>query len=168
MTTPPVEDDEVLLRQVGEGGNPIYFDPNRKPPVVHALFLPTTADTDGLSMIRKKWRTEVWAAYRKERPQMRFRLAPVEVKQLREYARQAKIASFKIGSTPDVLDEEFGPPYAHCVLVSINRTDYETDPAAKRKIKEWARLVANGLQPLHILGPYEAPSSSDPYRPPTS
>ena len=54
MTTPVVGASEVLYRQIGDGGNPIFFDPNRESPVNSAIFLPARPDTDGLSLILRR------------------------------------------------------------------------------------------------------------------
>ena len=67
--TPPVDGAEIVARQIKEkGGEPLYFDTARAaPPFVHrSLFLPSRNDASGLSLIRLRHRSEVWAAFRSE------------------------------------------------------------------------------------------------------
>ncbi len=46
-----IDKKEMLYRQIGPGGDPIYFNPDRNPPIHQSRFIPTSADTDGLSLI---------------------------------------------------------------------------------------------------------------------
>ena len=163
--TPPVESDETLYRQIGPSGQPIYFDPKRHPPVHRSLFMPSRADTDGLSLIRSRFRTRVWAAYRVEKPLVRFRLAQLQTSRLRTLAEDVGFPKFHAESTPDELDQQYGPPWAHCVVKEINRRDYDNDWQSKRMIKEWAMAVAGEITSDFVLGPYPVPTSEDPLRP---
>jgi len=165
MARPTVEPEETLDRQIGPGGDPIWFDPDRQPPVYHAAFLPSAQDHDGLSLIRSRFRTEIWAAYRPEQPEQRFRLARLPVRQLVERARQAGFPDLHFNPSPDQLDREHGEPWAHCVASQINRVDYDGDKETKMRIKQWARNVAETLPIGGIEGPFDRPSGADPYRP---
>lgn len=166
MQTPYVDESELLLRQLGPAANPIYFDAARKPPVHQAAFLPSRKDADGLSFIRGVFRSDVWAAYRSEQPTVRFRLARMEASSLNQVADDCGIEGFNFQPTPDELDNQNGPPWGHCVATKINRRDYDADDAAKRRIKEWALGVANLFAVHDVIGPFEAPTQNDQYRPP--
>ena len=50
---PRLAEGEVLYRQVSPGGNPVFFQADRDPPLNYTLFLPSRADLDGLSLIRQ-------------------------------------------------------------------------------------------------------------------
>ena len=165
MPTPDVDSQEVLYRQISPNGTPIYFDPNRAPPIHQSVFLPSHQDTDGLSLIRSRFRTEIWAAYRTEKPTVRFRLANLQAGELRNFDTRLGFPSHEYRPTTDGLDERFGEPWAHCVATHINRTDYEQDSNAKRRIKEWALAVAQGLDPDAVNGPFAEPVDGVPYRP---
>lgn len=165
MPTPYIDNTEVLYRQVGPAGNPIYYDPQRTPVVHQALFLPSNQDTDGLSLIRGRFRTDVWAAYRNEQPAVRFRLAVLQVPQMEQLASELGFESFDFGLSADGLDDEHGEPWAHCVALQINRADYDGCPEAKKRIKEWAMKTATRLTDQDIIGPFHEPTEQDPYRP---
>ena len=123
MTTPDVQPAETLYRQVGPGGNPIYYDPDHEPPLHDSLFIPNNADTDGLSLTRSRFRAQVWAAFRVEQPDTRFRLARTQASFLVEIAESVGLPSLNFDPSPDNLDHRFGEPWAHCVGREINRTD---------------------------------------------
>lgn len=166
MPTPAVHETEVLYRQVGENRSPIYFDPNRAPPVHRTVFIPTRKDTDGLSLIRSRFRTDIWAAYRLEQPTKRFRLARLQALSLRQLANDLGFQSLVFLATADGLDDQHGEPWAHCVVTNINRTDYDSDSDVKKRIKEWALGVANLITNDHVIGPFREPTEEDEYRPP--
>jgi hypothetical protein len=165
MPTPDIDAAEVLFRQIGSGGNPIYFDPSRTPAIHQSRFLPTKQDIDGLSLIRSRFRTHIWAAYRPEKDSERFRLACLKVDTLRQKATQVGLSSLSFNATADSLDERFGAPWAHCVAAEINYTTYSGDSEAKKRIKEWAMKVAEMLTVDDVIGPFDKPTQSDPYRP---
>ena len=165
MSTPSVVENELLYRQVPPGGNPIYFAPSQKRPVYRAVFYPTQKDTDGLSVIRSKFRSQVWSAYRIEQPHVRFRLACLPNQHLRRIAGDCGIQTLSYLPTPDELDNQHGVPWAHCVITEINRTDYDSDTTAKKRIKEWALGVADLLGETDVVGPFEKPGEHDHYRP---
>lgn len=165
MSTPNVDENETLYRQVGPGGNPIYFDPERTPVVHQSRFLPTSQDADGLSLIRSRFRTEVWSAYRKEQPAVRFRLAVLHAHSLQQLASESGFETLSYGLNADGLDEDHGQPWAHCVVLQINRADYDGDADAKKRIKKWAMRVATLLTQQDVIGPFDEPTSQDPYRP---
>lgn len=165
MSTPAVETSESMYRQVGPGGDPIYFDPSREPLVHHAIFLPTRNDGDGLSLIRSRFRSEIWSAFRKEKPSVRFRLARLQIQVLAQVAVECEITILSYLPTPDGLDSDHGEPWAHCVVTEINRTIYDSDQTAKRRIKEWALRVSDLITSAEILGPFDEPTANDPYRP---
>ena len=166
MPTPDVEFvEEVLYRQISPGGTPIYFDPNRDPVVHSAALLPSHQDTDGLSLLRSRFRTEIWAAYRAEKPDVRFRLACLPASELRLLDTKTEFPDPKYLPTEDGLDNRFGEPWAHCVATHINRTDYENDRNVKKRIKQWALALAKGIAPASIWGPFQEPDDSVPYRP---
>ena len=165
MPTPSIESNEVLYRQIGPGGNPIYFDPTRNPPVHHSRFLPTSNDTDGLSLIRSRFRSEIWSAYRLEQPAARFRLAALQALRIQQLASDLGFQTLSFTSTADGLDAKFGEPWAHCVVVEINRADYDTDSVVKKQIKEWAMGMANLVTNQDVVGPLHELTDDDPYRP---
>lgn len=165
MPTPSVDESELLIRQISPGGNPIYFDPARKPPVHQQAFLPSRKDADGLSLIRGRFRSDIWSAYRPEQPAVRFRLVHAQVSSLDQVADECGIQEFSYQSTPDALDNQHGTPWGHCVATKINRTVYDSDDAAKRRIKEWALGVANLFTEQDVVGPFDAPRQGDEYRP---
>lgn len=165
MGTPPVEPGEVVCRQAGPGGTPIYFDPNRSPPLHHTLFLPGPHDTDGLSVVRAQYRTDRWAACRVERPDVRYNLVRLKVADLQAAASQHGMEPFPATPTPDTLDLQFGEPWAHAVLSQINRTEYDGDAIRKKQIKSWAKAVADQVELHAIVGPFDPPDEETPYRP---
>jgi len=165
MPTPNVDSQEVLYRQISPGGTPIYFDPGRAPLVHQAVFFPSHQDTDGLSLIRSRFRTEIWAAYRAEKPASRFRLAKLQAGDLQNVDTQVGFSNHDYRPTTDELDERFGEPWAHCVATHINRADYDQDPNAKKRIKEWALSVAQRIHRDSVSGPFPEPEDSVPYRP---
>jgi hypothetical protein len=165
MATLPVDPYEVVYRQIGPGGSPLFFDQSRQCPIHQSLFLPHRGDTDGLSLIRAAHRSEVWSAYRLERPDVRYRLARFTAQVVVELANSVGIVPLNIEPNPDALDLEHGEPWAHCVLREINRTDYDSDRAAKLRIKEWALAMADQLGHSDVLGEFPPPTASVPYRP---
>ncbi len=165
MPTPAVDEKEVLFRQVKPGGDPIFFDPDRKPAVHRAVFLPSNDDADGLSIIRSKFRSPVWSAYRPEKPCVRFRLACLRIPDLLQVADDCGIQQLNYQTTPDVLDQRHGEPWAHSVIAEINRRDYNSDQDAKKRIKEWAFHLAESLANHDIIGPFDEPRDCDQYRP---
>lgn len=166
MPTPSIENSELLYRQMGPAGDPVYFDPARTPPVHHALFLPARSDSDGLSLIRSRLRTEIWSAFRVEQPTVRFRLACLQAQSLTQVAANCGIPVLTFLPTPDGLDNQHGEPLGHCVVKEINRAAYDSDQGAKKRIKEWARGISSLLANNDVIGPFAQPTESDPYRPP--
>lgn len=159
-------ENESIVRQMGSGGDPIYYDPNRKPDIVHStLFLPTSKDVDGLSLLNPTNRSLVWCAFRVEQPETRFRLVCLNISNLAITASVIGFHSFDIVDSEDCLDLEYGLPYAHCVAQQINRVDYEKDKNVKKMIKEWALSVARSISVESILGPFPKPCETDSYRP---
>lgn len=156
----------MMYRQVGRAGDPIYFDPTRTPPVHHALFLPARSDSDGLSLIRSSFRTETWSAFRVEQPGVRFRLACLQVHILKHLAASCEIPVLTFLPAPDKLDNEHGEPWGHCIITEINRIAYDSDQAAKKRIKEWALGISSLVTRNDVIGPFAQPTESDPYRPP--
>ena len=165
MPTPNVDVNELLYRQIGPGGDPIYFDPERNPPVHQSRFLPTSKDADGLSLVRGRFRTEIWSAYRMEQPAVRFRLALLHASRIQHLSVNLGFQAWTLASTTDALDAKFGAPWAHCVAGEINRAAYDNDSNAKIRIKEWAMQVANLLTNQEVLGPFQEPTDVDSYRP---
>lgn len=165
MTMPDVHADELLYRQIGPRGNPIYFDPARTPPVHQSRFLPANNDTDGLSFIRSRLRTEIWSAFRLENPEVRFRLAIVKSSRMQLLPSDSGFQGLSFRSTADSLDARFGAPWAHCVVPEINRASYDNDLEAKRRIKDWAMGMANLVSNRDVIGPFQEPTDADRYRP---
>jgi hypothetical protein len=167
IDTPPVEAEENLLRQLSPDTNPLWFDPDRCPSVHHAAFIPSKRDHDGLSLIRARFRSRLWAAYRLNKPETRYRLAPRTVNLLIELAVEAGFPTLTLKPTEDDLDARHGEPWAHCVAMQINRRDYDdrTNKRMRACIKSWARLVATSLTADIIEGPFDPPTDSTPYRP---
>jgi hypothetical protein len=165
MSTPAIDDAEILYRQIHPGGAPIYFDAARTPAISQAVFLPTSADGDGLSLLRACFRSAIWSAYRPEQPSVRFRLGQLGVLKLRQLALDLGFADLHFTATPDSLDNLHGEPWAHCVTIQINRRAYDSDREAKRRIKEWAMGVAKAVSLEAVIGPFEAPAQDSPYRP---
>lgn len=160
-----MEDGEVLYRQIIPGGDPIWYQHGRKPIVHRSAFLPHPTDTDGLSLIQARLRSQKWAAYRLEKPEKRYRLVSFYVDDLRRHATAAGFSEFNFEPTSDQLDERYGPPYAHCVATAINRTQYKADPAVRARIMEWANSVSKSIAEQDVSGPFEPPSEDDEYRP---
>ncbi len=92
---------------------------------------------------------------------------PSQNQHLRRIARDCGIYALSYLPTPDELDNQHGVPRAHCVITEINRTDYDSDTTAKKRIKEWALGVADFLGENDIVGPFEKPADHDHYRPAT-
>ena len=165
MSTPPVNAAEVIFRQIGPGGTPIYFDPNRSPPL-HFAPLParvkrfgrTVADSisfshgnlvgisRGSSGRSLSPCTRCCRESRRNSPRQRHRSVEVSTQ------------------VPMRLDVQNGSPWAHCVAREINRTQYDADNVAKRRMKEWALAMADHIQPAEIIGPFQRPTQADPYR----
>lgn len=165
MATPAVSPEEIMYRQIPPGGNPIYFDPSRQSPVHRALFLPSREDTDGLSLIRGTFRSPIWSAFREEKPQIRFLLARFQAARLNKAAYWVGPAGLDYHPIPDMLDQRHGEPWAHCVATEINRMAYDSDHAAKKRIKEWALQVEGLVTNQDIFGPFAQPTEADSYRP---
>lgn len=166
MTTPDVDPTETLARQIKDGaGDPIWFDPSRKPPVAWQLFRPTEKDVDGISMIRLRYRSEPWAAHRPSQPEIRFRLARMIVDDLGLIALDVGIGDFEVKANADELDDEHGEPWAHVLLSAINRKAYVADAAQKLKITNWQKAVAASIPPSEITDLFDRPSPATPYRP---
>jgi len=68
-------------------------------------------------------------------------------------------------ASADRLDERFGEPWAHCVVIEINRGVYDSNSDAKKRIKEWAMAVASLVTNQDVIGPFQEPTDHDPYRP---
>lgn len=170
-STPRVDASEPLARQVKEGGgNPLFFDTTRapKPVLDRSLFLPMRNDTDGLSFIRLRYRSEIWAAFRQETPDQRYRLARLFPSALVDCARAAGIEWLNFEPNPDQLDHEHREPWAHCVAREINVGAYadKSDPEAKKRILTWAEAVSKLVTLADISGPYRRPvATQDNYRP---
>lgn len=165
MPTPNVDANEILFRQIGPGGTPIYFDPTRTPVVHQSSFLPTSGDRDGLSLIRSRFRTDIWSAYRLEKPTVRFRLATLQANHLQRLALDLGFHKMSYVASADSLDSKFGEPWAHCVVMEINRVDCDKDLDAKKRIKEWAMGVANLITNQDVVGPFQEPCDNHPHRP---
>lgn len=168
---PPVDGSEIVARQIKEkGGQPLYFDATRASPrfVHRSLFLPSPKDATGLSLIRLRHRSEVWAAFRSETPDQRYQLARLLVSALTEIARAAGIEWLHFDPSADDLDRQHGHPWAHCNVREINRTDYDNtaDPDAKRRILTWAEQVSRSISLADVSDPFPAPDPArDRYRP---
>lgn len=169
--TPPVDGAEIVARQIKVGGGqPLYFDTARAtPPFVHrALFLPSRNDTSGLSLIRLRHRSEVWAAFRSETPDQRYRLTRLLASALFDIAREAGIEWLHFDPSADDLDRRHGHPWAHCNVREINRADYDnaSDPDAKRRILTWAEKVSRFVTLADVSDPLPPPDPAhDRYRP---
>lgn len=68
MQTPPVDSGEFIYRQVGEGGNPIYYDPNRSPPLYFALFLPGPNDLTACRLFALAFAPQSGRRFAEKRP----------------------------------------------------------------------------------------------------
>jgi|GEM_PF-626927 len=165
MPTPAVTSTELLYRQVGPGGNPLFFDESRASVLHQSLFTPTDNDSDGLSLIRSIYRSEVWAAHRIENPSAQFRLARSIADDLIRIATSVGFSALNFDISPDGLDNLHGEPFAHCTIREINRTDYNASHTQKKRIKEWAFAVVSRLTKSDISAHYSIPMTSDAYRP---
>ena len=83
---------------------------------------------------------------------------------LQDVAQLAGLHEIRLEPTPDGLDQQHGPPWAHCVAREINRGDYDSDSWMKARIKEWARDLADRIENEQIVGPFDVPASDDSYR----
>jgi hypothetical protein len=166
MTTSDVESTEMLVRQISRGGVPLYIQEDRTPLVHQAAFLPSREDTDGLSMIRDRFRARIWSAFRPQRVEVRYILALLRAEDLLLIAQDVGLGGLSFSATPDELDNQFGCPFAHCVANEINRRDYEASKVQKIKIKNWAEGVVAGIDKSTVVGPFPKPrKGQDPYRP---
>ena len=158
---------EDLYRQVPPNGDPPFFQAQGSPKIHPATFRPGRSDLDGLSMLRAECRSLQWAAYRVEQPDKRFRVAQLPFRVLSQFAQDVGFDAFDVQVTPDQLDHQFGKPFAHCVLVQINRPDYDRSPEVKKRIREWTERVVQALTDERIHGPFDAPdeASTSTYRP---
>jgi hypothetical protein len=163
--TPLVLQDEILFRQAHPKGDPLYIDPSRTELVHFNLFLPSKADHDGLSLIRPKFRALKWAAYRTEKPSVRYLVVRLVSKELEKVGDAVGLATLTYRPAPDALDDQRGHPWGHCLVVQINRNEYENDGILRGRIKEWARQVASTILAGDVLGPFELPTDDEPYRP---
>jgi len=154
-----------VYRQLISGGNPLWFDSSKTPPVSHAAFLPSSEDTDGLSLIDMSLRSEVWAAHRVESPKTQRRVAVLDVSEIERIATDFKL-THKLICDRDELDKLFGEPIAHCLATYINRSDYDSKNEAKIKIKSWARTVASKIAKENISDVQPLPTVYHCYRPP--
>jgi hypothetical protein len=84
---------------------------------------------------------------------------------MREISIGTGFTNLSFESSPDALDNQFGEPWAHCVVSAINRSDYDSSLSAKKMIKEWARKVANSVAKPDVIGPFATPTDEDQYRP---
>ena len=166
MPTPPVESDELLYRQVEpHRGSPIYYDPERRPPIHAQLFCPSSADVDGLSLLRARFRSEVWSGYRPEKDDARFCVVRLEYMEIINCALAAGFTDFPLAPSPDALDVRHGEPWAHCVASAVNRMEYDSSKDAKMKIRSWAKQLELLIVEEHVCGPFHKPTDADPYRP---
>ncbi len=165
--TPDIQDTEFLLRQLSTLGEPPIFDAGRSPPIHMSAFLPSSADVDGLSLLRKQYRALIWAAYRPQKPSQRFLLTESTSAEFRSFATRAHLPALTFSPCPDALDDIHGEPWAHCIVPEINIRDYRDrdKKALKKQIKNWAVAIANRLSQAPIHGPFPEPDHSDPYRP---
>lgn len=167
MPTPEVTPNENLVRQVGTGGDPIFYDSDRCPVIHQKVFLPTPKDTDGLSLIRSIFRSDVWAAHRPEKPDVVFKLAKSTAEKLTSIAMECGFDAFPIEPSPDSLDNAHGEPWGHCVATQINISDYQNknDKEAQKKIKQWAKKVSESLTRNDVVDCLKKPEELDSYRP---
>lgn len=158
---------EDLYRQIPPNGNPPFYQSQASPKVHPVTFRPGSSDLDGLSMLRAACRSLQWSAYRVEQPDKRFRVAQLPVLLLSQLAHDVGFNAFDVQVTPDQLDHRFGEPFAHCVLVQINRPDYDRSPEVKKRIREWTEKVVQVLTDERIHGPFDPPdeASTSTYRP---
>jgi len=162
-STPPIHSTEVVFRQLRSAvvvAAESPDDPNR----FYSEFLPSSGDSDGLSMLRAAYRTPVWCAYRKAKPDERYRLFRFTFGEL-ELAAVGWSLTAKVD--PDDLDDEFGEPFAHFVLPEVNKPDYKNNPEARARIKTWARQVLRLISAASMVPPPStAPvRGTDPHRP---
>lgn len=162
-----VAETEELYRQIPPNGDPPFYQSEASPKVHPATFLPGRSDVDGLSMLRTAFRSLQWSAYRVEQPDKRFRVAQLSLRILSQLAHDVGFDALDVEATPDQLDRRFGEPYAHCVLVQINRPAYDRSREIKKRIKEWTEKVSRELTDESIHGPFDPPdeASTSNYRP---
>lgn len=111
-----------VYRQLITGGQPLWYDTTKTPPVSSAAFIPSSQDTDGLSLIDCSSRSKVWAAHRVEAPTTTTYVAELEVSDIEKIATEAKLVH-ELSCDPDRLDTLFGLPISHwiCWSVQANR-----------------------------------------------
>ncbi len=160
----PVERHVYRQMNPRGGSNPPFYN-GRTGEIGWTLFLPNKCDTSGLSFIWKHLRSELWAAYRPERVDVRFMLIRLNASALD--SEEPKLISRGYRNSPDSLDDRFGEPWAHCELLSVNRTDYDADINKAALIQGWAKRVAAKITPSQISGPFPKPTAADEasYRP---
>ena len=154
-----------VYRQLILGGDPLWYDSSKSPPISHAAFLPSSEDTDGLSLIDTSLRSVVWAAHRVEAPKTQRRVAELDVSEIERIATEFNL-SHELICDQDELDKLFGEPIAHCLATYINRSDYDSKKEAKKKMKSWAKTVASKIANENISEVQPLPSIHHCYRPP--
>jgi hypothetical protein len=145
-----IHSDEVLYRRLSPNSNPARFDSNQQPRVHQADFLPGPMDTDGLSVIRAKFREAHMAAFSQAFPDKRYLLAELCASDL-----------LKLGLTikclPDELDQQSEGTPAHAVLVELNTSEYKGQ--GKVAIKQLAMTISQKY--VHrIIGPFDPPNNN--------
>lgn len=116
-------------------------------------------------MIRRRFRSEIWAAFRDEQPDVRFRLVVLKSCTMVEIARETGFDDLTYSPSPDRLDTNHGEPWAHCSLREVNRSDYDSNQTLKRRIKEWAMRASLQVTMQDVIGPFDKPTPNDSYRP---
>ena len=165
MSTPDVESCETLYRQIPPGGDPLFIDPSAYPCVHPSRFHPTKMDTDGLSLIRARFRSREWAAQREQQPEKQFKIVPVNARASEQIAAELELNDYSFLATADVLDDKHGEPWAHCVATDINNANFQKGTPTRPQIKEWAIAVAKQIKYEEIMGPFPRPTCDSTYRP---
>ncbi len=158
--------DEPLYRQVlPNAGTPLYLDRSLAPPVHHALFRPTKNDVDGLSLLRSKYRSQVWCGQRPGQLGNCYCLINLQSNELSRIAEACGLGPITFTVSPDDFDRRFREPYAHCVAKEINHTEYISNDAAKKRMKNWAIEVSRSITIDCVIGPFHQLTAEDSYRP---
>lgn len=89
----------------------------------------------------------------------------IRAERLSRIALESGFESLSYLISADGLDDRFGEPWAHCVVAEMDRASDDSDAETKKKIKEWAMRAVKLVKNEDVIGPFEAPTDGDPYRP---
>ena len=136
-----LDPDELLYRRISLKANPPQISSNDRA-VLQAAFLPhKLRDTDGLTVIRAKYRNAKEVACPPKSSHRDYVVAVVRAGDLMELGLTLEV-------TPDEIDIDLGGTPAHVSIREMNADAYRDD-----NVYSWARQIAEH-HVLEILGPF--------------